>query len=1044
MNKVYKTVLNRLTGQCVVTSELARGKVKSKSVGKILTAVAGLMLSSQVSAIAINAYNTIETVADGSVHESSTSANYVWLAYGGTGGIEAGSNVTINMVNDSYIGVSANNGATANSIGSYVNVGNNFHINNNVNDFITVDADGNNIARIVYVLRTINGGTLTVGDNLKITQQGNNRSRAIQSNGVYSSITIGKNAWIESTDVSLQAFGNRNSTAGLATLTVGENATLFGRVNVQYNADITLGAGSQIIRDKDVIASYVNSVDELGMVTLNGQGASIYLEDVYLRSNDLPDDTSIPSTMFRLTNVSFGELSSDAKTDGYSQKMYVNGATARFGASDENGGALHAGDFAYISLSKYRQDTSGVAGHAYAHLKDINVESAGGHLVKVVNEDYNYNNSLGEYDYVASANKATIVIDNVDGSTLTDGIHLQDSGAIAGEINVELTNNTQAAGGATNDSAGDLNLIVNNNSTVTGDITNNGDGNITNTISNGGRVNGDVINNGSGDLVTNVNNGGSLVGDVIHNGTGNTDINVNEGGNWIGTGKGVGLWVKTNSNYQAVSDSATFTWIKSDHNATIDFGSPVTSRSSRSLAPISFKTLHSASDMMQTAGVGNIKMSTNLGLGKGDLVAVDGTLSGAYAVDITNYGGEPITANESLRIIYSGNGSSSDVSLTGNQYRDAGMYRYYLEKDASGNSYWLVNGDGTGTSHGGGDDDTTNSGNAYNPDGSFDKFVPDANFVPKLQQMSDLAYILEGSASAQTIIMLNQSANVTKHMNEVRLTGKHDSGIWLNNYYTNTRVDKDVMGSKFTINTNTTYLGADKVWNLDNGSTVIAGVFAGMGFSDNKYKLNSSKGDIDVYTGGAYGMWLHNSGLFADLTAQGYRVKSSDNAYTAEGAHTNYDVKSNAFSLGLDVGKRFDLSNGIYLEPALKLSYLHNGGDNFDTNGASAIKVKKTSTDIFQYGAGLNIGKTITTSVTNAFVQPYFSVTALKQDVSGGDIQSGNARIKSKLDGYQVQSNLGINWQINKNNGVFTEVNASTGDKYNNTFGIAAGYRYSF
>ncbi|WP_230845910.1 autotransporter outer membrane beta-barrel domain-containing protein [Yersinia intermedia] len=206
--------------------------------------------------------------------------------------------------------------------------------------------------------------------------------------------------------------------------------------------------------------------------------------------------------------------------------------------------------------------------------------------------------------------------------------------------------------------------------------------------------------------------------------------------------------------------------------------------------------------------------------------------------------------------------------------------------------------------------------------------------------------------------------------------------------------------------------------------------------------MNGSNGSSDIYTAGIYGMYVHNSGLFADVTAQGYRIKTSDDAYTEQGTKTSYDMSSNAVSLGLEMGKRYTLQDSFYVEPTIKLTYLRNGSDEFDTQGASRIKVNKESSDVFQYGLGLNVGKTITTSAPDAFVQPYLGLSVSKQNVSGGDIKSSGTAMKSDLDGYRLQSNLGVNWQMNKNSGAFTQVNASTGDKFSGDFGI--GYRHSF
>lgn len=379
---------------------------------------------------------------------------------------------------------------------------------------------------------------------------------------------------------------------------------------------------------------------------------------------------------------------------------------------------------------------------------------------------------------ISDVNTGAININVDQGSVIGGGVINNGTGNITGGI----TNGGTVNGDLTNNGTGNIDFNIDTNGTLNGGITNNGDGNITSSVGGGGTVNGDLTNNGTGQIDFGVNNGGTLNGDVTNNGGGNTNLSVNEGGIWNGNGNGngngknVGLWVKNNATYQMANTSSSFIWVKMDNNSTLDFGQLGTTATTvaRTAATSPFKTFLSTSDMIQAdGGLANIRMSTNLGLGKGDLVSVDGAMTGRYLVDVTNYGVASSAANESLRIIRSGAGSSTDVALTGSQYRDAGMYRYYLTADNSGTGYWLVNGDGTGASHGGGDDDTTKSGNAYNPDASFDAFTPGTGFTPypQINQLSDLARTMQGASSAQTISLLSQSRNVSQHTDSLRLAG---------------------------------------------------------------------------------------------------------------------------------------------------------------------------------------------------------------------------------------------------------------------------------
>ncbi len=92
----------------------------------------------------------------------------------------------------------------------------------------------------------------------------------------------------------------------------------------------------------------------------------------------------------------------------------------------------------------------------------------------------------------------------------------------------------------------------------------------------------------------------------------------------------------------------------------------------------------------------------------------------------------------------------------------------------------------------------------------------------------------------------------------------------------------------------------------------------------------------------------------------------------------------------------------------------------------------------------MNLGKTINTGASDSFVQLYASLNVVGQHVSGGDVKSSGTTMSSDLDGYQLNTNVGVNWQINKNNSVFTEINAGAGNKFKNTVGLGLGYRYMY
>ncbi|WP_083399650.1 autotransporter outer membrane beta-barrel domain-containing protein [Pragia fontium] len=1062
MNKIFTSIYSHSTGLCVVASELAKGKKKSNTVMKsfsiatdriepaleltnpikflLITALATLSGTS-VAAPWVNAIGTTQYVTS-NTHSSSSSDEFLSAASAGTIDGRALSSLHLK-----YTGLSGIHGVVATG-GSKITLGNNVIFDNFrtslTDSHLTIGSDfqaNNHLNQILHLL-AVSNGSLTLGERATLDGKGLKLSASSNSNII---ANIGDGLIINSTALNAPAIDiyTANIDSDSYHVTIGKNAYITGGgVGAIGKGVFTIGEGATIIGNNGLQGGVFYAVS----------GANTSLKDATLThlTSELtgaPNTVAVAGvrgegTVMNLDNVVISAPNSD-QIAGLQIANIAGGGSGPFGATiNMRGGEINTGlaiRYSHSSATPPAPNSENIYGKDIINIVNTVISSSQLLYMHYIDSDPNAVNLFFELN-----------LKNVDASQVTDGIIVDH---FAGNTMINVDYGTVIGGGAINNGTGGLNINVDHGSSLQGNIINNGDGNISGSIGGGGIVDGGLTNNGNGRIDFGINNGGTLRGDVIKNGKGNINLSINEGGIWNGNGRNVNLWLKNNAIYQMANASSSFTRVKMDNNSILDFGRPDMTMVTfaRKIPSSPFKTFLSISDMTQTdGGLANIRMSTDLGQGKGDLVSVNGAMTGRYLVDVTNYGVGPSAPNESLRIIQGGVGSSTEVALTGSQYRDAGMYRYHLTADNSGTGYWLVNGDGTGVSHGGGDDDTMKSGNAYNPDGSFNKFIPEDSFTPnpqKINQVSDLARTIQSASVAQTLDLLNQSRNVAQHIDGLRLMGikgDHDATLWINNFYTNTEVSSDVVGHKFKINTNVTYIGVDKSWDISDNNTLISGIFTGVGTAKNKYRVNNSHGDSDIYTTGIYGMYVHSSGLFADVVAQGYRLKTHDDAYTEQGTKTSYDMNSNAVSLGLDIGQRYALQDSFYVEPSIKLAYLRSGSAKFNTRGISQIKVKKESSDVFQYGLGLNIGKTITTSASDAFVQPYLALTVLKQNVSGGDVKSSGTTMKSDLDGYHFQSNLGVNWQMNKNNSVFTEVNTGSGDKFSNALGVGIGYRYSF
>jgi outer membrane autotransporter protein len=398
----------------------------------------------------------------------------------------------------------------------------------------------------------------------------------------------------------------------------------------------------------------------------------------------------------------------------------------------------------------------------------------------------------------------------------------------------------------------------------------------------------------------------------------------------------------------------------------------------------------------------------------------------------------------------------------------------------------LVNGDGSGANGGGGDDDTTSggfggdqitdgsgTGNGTQDDGqggngsnsgdnnggldgegftNFTTLTPGNDpYVPgKVDPLSDLAHDIIDNTANQVLGQLAALDSLGNHFASFRggdswnlKEAKRDINFWVQSYGGKYNVGGSYSGNAFGSYVYGVDVGADRAWQLDKNNVIIGGVFAGYGRTDQDFRHTGSEAEGNSYGGGLYGIWLEQTGWFADLTVRGSYLDGEFDSYTEQYQKTHGEYDNYAISTALNFGRRFEFKDGWFAEPSIGLAYVHLGDYGYTTGGVSNVDVTVSAADVFRFKGGALLGRNIILG-NHSRLQPYIKVFGIEQVSSGGKVQAGGNNWRPTLDGAAAQIGCGILWQLNDRNQLHLDYDAEFGAKYDKPFGLSAGYRYQF
>lgn len=270
----------------------------------------------------------------------------------------------------------------------------------------------------------------------------------------------------------------------------------------------------------------------------------------------------------------------------------------------------------------------------------------------------------------------------------------------------------------------------------------------------------------------------------------------------------------------------------------------------------------------------------------------------------------------------------------------------------------------------------------------------------------------------------NDLDDMNKRLGELR-DSKGEHGVWVR--MVRGENDYKSLNSQY----NTYQLGYDEKLSTDPHWTV----GAAFSYTDGDGGYNTGSYEMDHKTLTLYGSKLNDDGSYIDIVGKYSRLNHDLRNTWGDG---EYDA--NGYSIGVEVGKRFQQGNGFWIEPQAQLTYGHVGSANYQ---AGEIKVAQEGMESLIGRAGVRFGK----DLHNGNV--YLRASYLYDFDGETGVTLTNASGKERhfdedLGGGWCEVGVGTNINLSDATHLYFDIEKNYGGDITTDWKWNAGIRYSF
>lgn len=177
-------------------------------------------------------------------------------------------------------------------------------------------------------------------------------------------------------------------------------------------------------------------------------------------------------------------------------------------------------------------------------------------------------------------------------------------------------------------------------------------------------------------------------------------------------------------------------------------------------------------------------------------------------------------------------------------------------------------------------------------------------------------------AAGAAVTLFGADETLMERLGDVRNSADDNDGVWAK--YVGGKIKVDGLQGDNDYQYNGFAAGYDR----EIGSNWRIGL-AGQ-YAKGDTSLTNGDGEIKTAAGALYGTWTGDKGHHVDIIAKVGKVDSETSAYGGTIAQKlDGDFGSTAISFAVEYGYRQDLNDGWFVEPMVRASYVHLGGDDY-------------------------------------------------------------------------------------------------------------------
>lgn len=287
------------------------------------------------------------------------------------------------------------------------------------------------------------------------------------------------------------------------------------------------------------------------------------------------------------------------------------------------------------------------------------------------------------------------------------------------------------------------------------------------------------------------------------------------------------------------------------------------------------------------------------------------------------------------------------------------------------------------------------------------------------------------AAGALAVDVLGGDSALREHLRDVR-EHKESENVWAQ--YLGGKLKSDGMQLKHN--------GVELGYDAYVGNDWTFGV-SGMQTRGNT-QLDSGSGKAKTNVGTVYGAW-HGGSTYLNLEAKAGRVSSESKTFGGTVLQKIAgEFSAPAYSVSAEYGSTHELPAAWYLEPAVRLSYVHLGAADYSVRTQETLaRVANDSFDSFILRGGAKLGRRLGDKGS-------FYVKAAAVYDFGGDLATTvsadgrPAHYEDSLGGWGLEYGAGLEYKLGKAANISLDFERRSGGELKRDWGVNIGVNYSF